>query len=163
MNGHSCASKTSKRWQATSTWMRRRCWWNLSHLWIALACTSPHGRLPTPWFDASQRCLRSRCWPKSAKRSANCRKGRGGRTVRFGRDEYYHTPAHCSDQLRERQPLFALIREWCGREVTEQFDEIAGLRAEVMRLRGLLERVATQLKDSGHPHWARQLRKELEQ
>jgi len=87
----------------------------------------------------------------------------GGRTVRFGRDEYYHTPAHCSDQLRERQPLFALIREWCGREVTEQFDEIAGLRAEVMRLRGLLERVATQLKDSGHPHWARQLRKELEQ
>jgi len=85
----------------------------------------------------------------------------GGRYVRYGREEYYHTPVYCSDQLRERQPLYGLTREWCDREVTERFDEIAGLRTEVMRLRGLLERAATQLKDSGHPHGARQSREEL--
>lgn len=35
----------------------------------------------------------------------------GGRYVRFGREEYYHTPAYCADQLHERQPLYDLIRE----------------------------------------------------
>lgn len=56
-----------------------------------------------------------------------------------------------------------LIREWCGSEEAARYDEIAGLRDEIQRLRGLVEKAAKQLKDSHHPHWSRDLLKELGQ
>lgn len=84
-----------------------------------------------------------------------------GRTGSIGRDAYYVSPERGNWQLRERQPILDLVRQWCGREAIERFDEVAALRAEVGRLRRLIEGAAKRFEESGQPDVARRLRKEL--
>jgi hypothetical protein len=61
-----------------------------------------------------------------------------------------------------REPVFVLIREWCGREAVEGFDELLALRGEVDRLRELLSETARWLREAGHPVKAALLLKELD-
>jgi hypothetical protein len=74
-----------------------------------------------------------------------------------------HIPAErCAECLREREPVFAQVREWCGQPAVERFDEVVALRAEVQRLRELVVRAAGQLEAAGHSRLAKKLRKEAE-
>jgi len=46
---------------------------------------------------------------------------------------------YAEERLRELAPVHALIREWCGHEASEEFDEVLALREEVDRLRNLVQ------------------------
>jgi hypothetical protein len=69
---------------------------------------------------------------------------------------------HAGAELEKAAPVFALVREWCGREVLEGFDEARALREEVDRLWALVEDTARWLRDSGHPVKAALLSRELD-
>jgi hypothetical protein len=43
-----------------------------------------------------------------------------------------------------------MVREWCGEERADRYDELVALRAEVIRLGGLVERAVQALRDRGH-------------
>jgi hypothetical protein len=68
---------------------------------------------------------------------------------------------YAEERLRELEPVHSLIREWCGREASDEFDEVLSLREEVDRLRNLVQETAWWLKHNGHPVKAGLLRKEL--
>lgn len=59
-------------------------------------------------------------------------------------------------------PIFALVREWCGQEATEELREVITLRQEVDHLQGIIKDVARWLRDSGHPQKAALVLEELE-
>jgi hypothetical protein len=69
-------------------------------------------------------------------------------------------PERCAEYLREREPVFAQVREWCGQPAVERFDELGALRAEVLRLRELVTTTAERLEAAGHSHLAKRLRSE---
>lgn len=74
-----------------------------------------------------------------------------------------YVPAErCAEYLREREPVFAQVREWCGQPAVERFDEVVALRAEVRRLRELIIRAAQRLEAAGHSQLAKRLRNEAE-
>ncbi|GAA4049145.1 hypothetical protein [Nonomuraea soli] len=52
-------------------------------------------------------------------------------------------------RLREREPVHALVRQWCGQEAVERFDELIALRHEVVRLGKLLDRAVEALRKRG--------------
>lgn len=62
--------------------------------------------------------------------------------------------------LHREQQVFALARAWCGADAGARFDEIEALRAEVARLRRLIDEAARRLVDGGHPRVADRLRNE---
>jgi hypothetical protein len=64
-------------------------------------------------------------------------------------------------RLEELGPIFALVREWCGQEATEEFREVIALRQEVDRLQGIVKDLARWLRNSGHPQKAALVLKEL--
>lgn len=66
----------------------------------------------------------------------------------------------CLERLREREPVFALVREWCGAAAIERFDELVALREEVRRLRELITREAERLDASGEGQRSAWLRKQ---
>ena len=73
-----------------------------------------------------------------------------------------HVPAEwCTERLAKREPIFALIRSWCGETEVAKWDEAAALKAEVERLRGLVEEAITTLKWHNHPHLSRRLDRKL--
>jgi hypothetical protein len=75
--------------------------------------------------------------------------------------ELYIPPERCAERLREDQPVFGKVREWCGRTAVKRFDELAELRAEVVRLRDLIEDAVRRLREAGHPHIAKRLLNEM--
>jgi hypothetical protein len=77
------------------------------------------------------------------------------------RTEYEIPPERCVEYLLERKPIFALVRQWCGQAAGARFDEVGELRAELQRLRGLVEDAARRFEESGHPRIARRLRDSL--
>lgn len=68
---------------------------------------------------------------------------------------------HAEARLQESRPVFALVREWCGREAVEEFSEVLALRQEVDRLQGIIKDLAGWLKYAGHPQKAALVRKQL--
>ncbi|MGV9385744.1 hypothetical protein ACWDRB_58760 [Nonomuraea sp. NPDC003707] len=52
-------------------------------------------------------------------------------------------------RLREREPVHALVRQWCGQKAVERFDELIALRNEVVRLGQLLDRAVEALRKRG--------------
>jgi len=68
---------------------------------------------------------------------------------------------YAEERLRELEPIHALIREWCGQEASEEFDQVLALREEVDRLRNLVQETAWWLKHNGHPVKAGLLRRGL--
>jgi hypothetical protein len=53
-------------------------------------------------------------------------------------------------KLDAEQAVLRLIREWCGEERADRYDELVALRAEVLRLGGLVERAVRSLRERGH-------------
>lgn len=53
-------------------------------------------------------------------------------------------------KLDAEQAVLRMVREWCGEERAERYDELVALRAEVIRLGGLVERAVQALRDRGH-------------
>ncbi|AXI78544.1 PE-PGRS family protein [Peterkaempfera bronchialis] len=53
-------------------------------------------------------------------------------------------------KLQAEDDLLRTVREWCGQEQVERFDELLALRAEVERLGAIVERALKALRDRGH-------------
>lgn len=53
-------------------------------------------------------------------------------------------------KLDAEQAVLRVVREWCGEERADRYDELVALRAEVLRLGGLVERAARSLRERGH-------------
>ena len=87
-----------------------------------------------------------------------------GKYVDWGKGTFpsHIPPERCAEYLLEREPLFALVREWCGAEAAQQFEELTELRAEVARLDGLLDAAERQLEEGGLMRPARWLKRERE-
>jgi polyhydroxyalkanoate synthesis regulator phasin len=86
-----------------------------------------------------------------------------GRYVsRFSDREFGIDRSYAEESLREQEPIFALIRGWCGQEAVEEFDQVAALREEVDRLRAMVEDIARWLRFSGHPVKAALVLKQLD-
>jgi len=77
-----------------------------------------------------------------------------------GRDGFI-PPEKCSEWLHEKEPVFALLREWCGVPSVDQFNELEALRDEVSRLRALIEQAAQRFEALNHPRIAKQLRTDM--
>ncbi|MED7950727.1 PE-PGRS family protein [Streptomyces sp. BE303] len=53
-------------------------------------------------------------------------------------------------KLQADDDMLRTVREWCGQERVERFDELLALRAEVERLGTVVERAVKALRDRGH-------------
>ncbi|MGF1430630.1 PE-PGRS family protein [Kitasatospora sp. LaBMicrA B282] len=53
-------------------------------------------------------------------------------------------------KLQAEDNMLRTVREWCGQEQVERFDELLALRAEVERLGAIVERALKALRDRGH-------------
>lgn len=71
-------------------------------------------------------------------------------------------PERCAEWLREKEPVFAQVREWCGAPAVEEFDELNALRRENARLRTLIGDEVSRLEGRGEQHEARRLQKRLD-
>lgn len=129
------------------------------------------GDFKAPWHVAlrvAQHCCRS--FPRKMLRHVDREEDELGEQVATGR---YVSPfsgevsdirrEYAEDRLQEQEPIFALVREWCGEKALSEFDEIAEFRKEIDQLQGLVKDTARWLRDSGHPVKAALLRKELDQ
>jgi hypothetical protein len=65
----------------------------------------------------------------------------------------------CAEELRKREPVFALVREWCGQPARDHYDEIVALRAEVQRLTEAMVKMADWAEEAGNAAMAKYLRK----
>lgn len=70
--------------------------------------------------------------------------------------------ARCMEYLREVEPVFAKVREWCGSDAESRFDELAALRTEVAHLTKLVLDASERFKETGHPQVAARLRRAVE-
>lgn len=61
----------------------------------------------------------------------------------------------------DRTKAHELVRDWCGGEPVERFDELLALRAEVVRLGGLIERAVTALRQRGASATAATIERDL--
>jgi hypothetical protein len=61
----------------------------------------------------------------------------------------------------DRTRVHEMVREWCGAEPVERFDEVLALRAEVVRLGGLIERAVTALRQRGASATAATIERDL--
>ena len=66
-----------------------------------------------------------------------------------------------SFELGEIAPVFALIRGWCGENSLDDYNQVQALRAEVSRLRELVQSAAQWLRDHGRAAKATGVLKEL--
>lgn len=71
-------------------------------------------------------------------------------------------PEKCAGWLREKEPVFAQVREWCGAPAVEAFDERRALRQENARLRTLIGDEVRRLEGQGERREARRLQKRLD-
>jgi hypothetical protein len=60
-----------------------------------------------------------------------------------------------------RSRVHEMVREWCGAGPVERFDELLALRAEVVRLGGLIERAVTALRQRGASATAATIERDL--
>lgn len=63
--------------------------------------------------------------------------------------------------LEDAEMVWELLCDWCGQGGHDAFDEREALRAEVLRLQGLVEDAARFLKSTDHPVKAAALRREM--
>ena len=51
----------------------------------------------------------------------------------------YRSPEVCAEVDRKWQPTHDLLRQWCGQDVVEKYDEVRALREEISKLVTLSE------------------------
>jgi hypothetical protein len=68
---------------------------------------------------------------------------------------------HARAELERAEPVFALVRQWCGEESVARYDEVVDLREEVDWLRAVIEDTVRWLRNSGHPVKAGLLSRDL--
>ncbi|WP_127361678.1 PE-PGRS family protein [Actinacidiphila soli] len=64
-------------------------------------------------------------------------------------------------KLDAEQAVLRTVREWCGEERADRYDELIALRAEVLRLGKLVERAVRALRDRGHGVTASTIERDL--
>ena len=65
-------------------------------------------------------------------------------------------------RLREREPVFEIVREWRGQQAVDRYEEVEALRDEVRGLRDLVLETATRLDGLGERRAANRLRAALD-
>jgi hypothetical protein len=78
-----------------------------------------------------------------------------------GGQDGFVSPEKCAEWLRDREPGFGVVREWCGVSSVDRFNELQALRDELARLRELIEQAARRFEAPDHPRIAKQLRTDL--
>lgn len=86
-------------------------------------------------------------------------------SYRFSRRAKHHQewetpPEFYVDWLANRQPAFALVRQWCGAGEQDRWQENQALRTEIERLRTLVEGAISTFRSHGHPHLSKRLETE---
>ena len=136
-----------------------------------LAFVDRRGEYVGPWAVAKRIVLSvAKAYPKQVlaavmKEEQQLRdEAKHGRYVEWDkRTRPSHVPAErCAEYLLEREPLFALVREWCGAEAVQQFDELVELRAEVAKLNDILDVALQQIDGVGLAREARRLKLQRE-
>lgn len=137
----------------------------------ALAFINRHGTYIAPWAVARRIAIRvaerhtERVLDHVAKEEAELRDyATHGHYFRWSRkeEEVFIPPERSAERLREQEPVFALVREWCGAPATEAFNELVALREENTRLRDLIIEETRRLEGQGEAHHARWLRRRLD-
>ncbi len=134
-----------------------------------LAFVDRHGVFVAPWAVARRIAMRVAerhahlVLAKVDREERELREGAvHGRHVDLSRrEQIYIPPERCAERLRNEEPVFELVRAWCGVEAVEKFDEIAALRTEVARLRALIDDTVERLSGQGFEREARRLRKKV--
>ncbi|MGF6886352.1 hypothetical protein ABIA39_000319 [Nocardia sp. GAS34] len=67
----------------------------------------------------------------------------------------------CAEVDQEFAPARELVRQWCGADARDRYDELLALRAEVYRLGALIERAVTALRSSGNDRDAEAIERDL--
>ncbi|MGK5695571.1 hypothetical protein ACSNOJ_22210 [Streptomyces sp. URMC 128] len=73
----------------------------------------------------------------------------------------YISPEICAEVDRSYKPACDLLRQWCGIETTENFQELKALREEVLRIGKLMEQAIGRLRQAGQTKDADRLEREL--
>lgn len=74
---------------------------------------------------------------------------------------HYISAEICAEFDEDFAKARALVREWCGNDGRERFDELLALRQEVRRLGQLVEEAVTALIDAGAAQVAARIEREL--
>ena len=80
----------------------------------------------------------------------------------FSGDAWDASREWAEEEIAQKMPVRALVREWCGADAQAEFNERMALRAEVSRLRDLVKDLAHWLREQGHPVKAALVLKDLE-
>jgi hypothetical protein len=67
----------------------------------------------------------------------------------------------CAEVDEKYRPGRDLVRQWCGQDAKERYDELVALRAEVVRLGKLAERAISAVRAAGDDRQAEELEREL--
>jgi len=79
-----------------------------------------------------------------------------------GNYQYGYSPEHCVIfDLEYNKPRRDILRDWCGVEAVERYDELTELRKEVKRLGDLMETAIDVLRSAGHASEAARLQREF--
>ncbi|MFG2803663.1 hypothetical protein [Streptomyces pseudovenezuelae] len=71
------------------------------------------------------------------------------------------SPEICAEVHRSYQPAYNLLRQWCGADVVESFEELKALRDEVLRIGQLMEQAIGSLRQAGQTRAADRFEREL--
>ena len=74
---------------------------------------------------------------------------------------WYISPKVCAEFDARQVPTYALLRQWCGGDAADRFDELAALRAEALRSGQVAERAISALEEAGLSKIAASLKREL--
>jgi hypothetical protein len=74
---------------------------------------------------------------------------------------WYISPKVCAEVDARQVPTYALIRQWCGDDAVDRFDELAALRTELLRFGQLVERAISALEEAGLSKVAASMKREL--
>jgi hypothetical protein len=74
---------------------------------------------------------------------------------------WYVTPEVCAEVDSRQIPTYALLRQWCGEAEVNRFDEISGLRAELLKVSRVAEQAISALEDAGLSKVAKSLKNDL--
>ncbi|MPZ81983.1 MAG: hypothetical protein GEV28_16960 [Actinophytocola sp.] len=93
---------------------------------------------------------------EAAEQEAQKERQRGSQSI-----NYYFSPESCAKVDEQYAPARAQIRQWCGAEAKDRYDELVALRGEAVRLGKLVERAINAVRSAGNVGEADVLEREL--